>query len=103
MFRKINCLCVGIMLGIACQFGGLHAAEANGPHWIWYPAYRPLPNSFVFFRKELTVDSAIVSAKGRIAADSRYRLYVNGKLIHAVRLRLIRDSRNSIRWTWPPT
>ena len=63
MFRKINCLFVGILLGIACQFGGLHAAEANGPHWIWYPAYRPLPNSFVFFRKELTVDSAIVSAK----------------------------------------
>ena len=49
--------------------------------WIWYPERRPLPNTFVFFRKELILNGAVLSARGRIAADSRYRLFVNGKLV----------------------
>lgn len=46
--------------------------------WIWLPGQRTLPNTFVLFRRELTLDAAPARAAGWIAADSRYRLTVNG-------------------------
>jgi hypothetical protein len=47
--------------------------------WIWLPAQRTLPNSFVLFRKEIDLAAAPTRASGWIAADSRYRLTVNGQ------------------------
>lgn len=47
--------------------------------WIWYPSARTLSNTFVFFRKEFELEDDVVSAEGYVAADSRYRLYVNGE------------------------
>ncbi len=46
------------------------------PKWIWYPEQRSLPNTFVFFRREFDYEGG--PATGTLAADSRYRLYVNG-------------------------
>ena len=49
--------------------------------WIWYPSSRTPQNSFVLFRKDFEVEEVPAHAKGWIVADSRYRLYVNGKRV----------------------
>ncbi len=49
--------------------------------WIWYPSGRTLPNTFVLFRREVRLEAAPRRATGWIAADSRYRLEVNGQRI----------------------
>lgn len=49
--------------------------------WIWFPSGRTLPNTFVLFRKELRLLAPVRRATGWIAADSRYRLEVNGQRI----------------------
>ncbi len=50
-------------------------------HWIWYPSERCLPNTFVLFRRELTLAARPRRAQGWIAADSRYLLEVNGRRV----------------------
>jgi len=49
--------------------------------WLWYPSERCLPNTFVFFRRALTLAAKPRRATGWIAADSRYQLQVNGQRI----------------------
>ncbi len=49
--------------------------------WLWYPSERTLPNTFVLFRRKLALDSRPKRATGWICAESRYRLFVNGKRI----------------------
>jgi len=49
--------------------------------WIWYPSGRTLPNTFILFRREIELASVPKKATGWIAADSRYRLDVNGHRI----------------------
>ncbi len=49
--------------------------------WIWWPSQRTLPNTFVLFRKQLEVREGLRRATGWLAADSRYRLFVNGQRI----------------------
>jgi hypothetical protein len=46
--------------------------------WIWLPAERTLPNTFVLFRREFSLAATPTRAIALIAADSRYRLTVNG-------------------------
>jgi alpha-L-rhamnosidase len=57
---------------------GLDLAPAK---WIWYPSQRTLPNTFILFRKSVSISKAIESAKGWIVGDSRYLLSVNGKRV----------------------
>ena len=45
--------------------------------WIWLPSERTLPNTFVRFRRTVTLERP-VDASGWISADSRYLLRVNG-------------------------
>ena len=49
--------------------------------WVWYPSGRCLPNTFVLFRREVSLESKPTRATGWIAAESRYRLEVNGRRI----------------------
>ena len=49
--------------------------------WIWLPGERTLANTFVLFRRELELGAAPVSARGFVSADSRYRLFVNGRRV----------------------
>jgi len=49
--------------------------------WIWYPSERTLPNTFVFFRKQFTLNAPVRRASGWICADSRYLLHVNGERV----------------------
>ena len=56
-----------------------YPADLAPAKWIWLPVERTLPNTFVLFRKTITLDALPKSAHGWITADSRYRLTVNGK------------------------
>jgi hypothetical protein len=49
--------------------------------WIWLPCERTLPNTFVLFRREIEIGGEVASARGWISADSRYRLFVNGRRV----------------------
>ena len=49
--------------------------------WIWLPSQRTLASTFVLFRREIELGSAPVEARGWISADSRYRLFVNGRRV----------------------
>ncbi len=57
------------------------AFDLTPARWIWYPSGRCLPNTFVLFRREIHLPSKPRSARGWVAADSRYLLEVNGKRI----------------------
>lgn len=49
--------------------------------WLWYPSGRCLPNTFVLFRREIELRGKPKRAAGWIAAESRYKLEVNGQRI----------------------
>ncbi len=49
--------------------------------WLWLPCQRTLASTFVLFRRELETGGEIASARGWISADSRYRLFVNGRRV----------------------
>ena len=49
--------------------------------WIWYPSGRTIPNTFVFFRKQVTLAAPVRSARGWVCADSRYLLHINGRRV----------------------
>lgn len=49
--------------------------------WIWLPSERTLACTFVLFRREVALGAVPEVAKGWIAADSRYRLTVNGQRV----------------------
>jgi alpha-L-rhamnosidase len=49
--------------------------------WLWLPCQRTLANTFVLFRREVVVDGEVASARGWVSADSRYRLFVNGRRV----------------------
>ena len=49
--------------------------------WIWLPSARTLANTFVLFRREIDLESVPKAARGWVSADSRYRLWVNGRRV----------------------
>ena len=59
----------------------VYALDLNPARWIWYPSQRTLANTFILFRKEITLDNPVKSAHGWILGDSRYLLTINGKRI----------------------
>ncbi|MGA2077918.1 MAG: alpha-L-rhamnosidase N-terminal domain-containing protein [Terriglobia bacterium] len=96
-FMKGSILAGGAVLSQSAQqaaplkpAGGLQAPIPSVPlprnllpdlrpaRWIWYPSERTLQNTFVLFRRQLDLPDKPVRAQGWIAADSRYRLEVNG-------------------------
>jgi len=51
-------------------------------NWIWTTgAYDRDNASILYFRKELELNQSVRSARFRMSADSRYRLYINGILV----------------------
>jgi hypothetical protein len=65
----------------AGQVMGPRLPELAPAEWLWYPSSRCLANTFVLFRRVLRMASKPRRAAGWIAADSRYRLEVNGRRI----------------------
>ena len=55
--------------------------DLSPARWMWLPGERTLANTFVLFRRELELQAAPASARGWISADSRYRLFVNGRRV----------------------
>jgi alpha-L-rhamnosidase len=49
--------------------------------WIWLPAGRTLPNTFLFFRRAVRLSERPVRATGWILGESRYRLHLNGQRV----------------------
>ena len=58
---------------------GKRLPDLTPAQWIWYPSARSLANTFVLFRRGLQLSARPRRAVGWIAADSRYRLEVNGQ------------------------
>lgn len=63
-------------------------AKANNgwqAHWIWAAgesfAYRRFTNTYVFCRTQVTLPAAPATARVRVTADARYRLFVNGETV----------------------
>ncbi len=58
----------------------------NNSNWIWTGAwsqeYEKAPTA-VFFRKKIVLNKEITKTNIRISADSRYKLYVNGRFVEA--------------------
>lgn len=55
-------------------------------NWIWSPSWNPEDKEkprIVFFRKSIDIDGKIKEAALHISADTRYKLYINGKFIEA--------------------
>ena len=55
--------------------------DLSPAQWIWYPSGRTLQNTFVLFRRELSLGAKPRRATGWISADSRYRLELNGQRV----------------------
>ncbi len=55
--------------------------DLSPARWIWYPSGRTLANTFILFRKELSLPAGVLRARGWILGESRYKLYVNGQRI----------------------
>jgi hypothetical protein len=49
--------------------------------WIWAKGFANEPNSYYFFRKEFNLDSINEGLKIYIAAESKYKLYINGAFV----------------------
>jgi len=58
-----------------------YALDLSPAKWIWYPSQRTLANTFILFRKSITIKKEIKSATGWILGDSRYKLTVNKQRI----------------------
>ena len=55
--------------------------DLSPAQWIWYPSSRTLQNTMVLFRRSVRLRAKPSKAAGWIVADSRYRLFVNGKRV----------------------
>jgi alpha-L-rhamnosidase len=76
MFLKNKVVYALIMLGTFSN--SAHSQWAA--NWIWQSADGP-QNTWMCFRKTVTLASAPSSAYARIAADSKYWLWINGRLV----------------------
>ncbi|AWB65464.1 glycoside hydrolase [Saccharobesus litoralis] len=49
--------------------------------WIWSNKGGSVPNSWVAFRKDVTIDNLDQQAKAYISADTKYWLWINGEMV----------------------
>jgi len=69
-----------ILLGVFLTFSGIAATTDWKANWISYPDCQNATNTWLTFRKEITLNQKPEKAIVRIAADSKYWLWVNGEL-----------------------
>jgi alpha-L-rhamnosidase len=55
--------------------------DLSPARWIWYPAGRTLPNTFLHFRKTFRIGRQITTARGWILGECRYLLFCNGQRV----------------------
>lgn len=60
----------------------LYKSSQDAPgKWIWIANPDPTPNSYIHARKVFTLDRTPTSAVIKASADSRYKLFVNGRYV----------------------
>ncbi len=69
-----------ILLGVFLSFSGIGATTDWKANWISFPDCQNATNTWLAFRKEITLKQKPGKAIVRIAADSKYWLWVNGEL-----------------------
>jgi alpha-L-rhamnosidase len=70
-----------VVFALAQEPAPTSAFTLTGAKWIWLPSQRTLPSTFVLFRKSFELAARPRRALLSIAADSRYRLFVNGQRV----------------------
>lgn len=60
---------------------GLALPDLTDARWVWFPSKRTLANTFVLFRRSLTLATSPRRALGHLTVDSRYLLEVNGRRV----------------------
>lgn len=55
--------------------------DLSPARWIWLPSERTLASTVALFRREIELVGEPSSARGWVSADSRYRLWVNGRRV----------------------
>jgi len=63
------------------EYNQARAIDLSPAKWIWVPSERTLSNTFALFRKKISINKPILSAKGYILGSSRYLATLNGKRI----------------------
>lgn len=68
---------------LAILFVAASSAAAQTPGWSahWISPAAPRPNQWMLFRKSITLSDVPPTARVRVAADTKYWLYVNGSLV----------------------
>ena len=74
-FVIVACLVLGAALA---QGAGMGSVQWRAK-WIWDSGQRSPRNAYLYLRKSFVVPSRVERAVAHVTADSRYRLYVNGK------------------------
>ena len=59
----------------------VHTLSAQTPYWITAERNQNAKNTWITFRKDITVSNTPQQAVARIAADSKYWLWINGDLV----------------------
>jgi len=60
---------------------GFEKGRRWNARWIWAPGDPKAPNSYYYFRKEFTLDGPPAATRLHITADTRYQLFINGRLV----------------------
>jgi hypothetical protein len=55
--------------------------DSGDSKWIWYPSGRTLPNTFILFRRVLSLSAKPSRVSGFLSVDSRYLVEINGKRV----------------------
>ena len=95
MNRRIALVIAVLMVLASC--GRSKSASENAPLWeppkevlveidrtLGCPEVTDAPNQWIAFRKDVRLDAVPASAPARIAVDSKYWLWVNGRLVVAL-------------------
>lgn len=70
-----------ITLALILLICTLHAKADSAPQWITAFENQNATNSWICFQKEINIKVVPTRASARIAADSKYWLWINGKLV----------------------
>ncbi len=74
-------LCIALWLLVALGLGSINVAQAaESALWIWSEDAGP-GNRWRCFRKVIELKSKLEQAVAKIAADSKYCLWINGDLV----------------------
>ncbi|HEY3267905.1 MAG TPA: family 78 glycoside hydrolase catalytic domain [Armatimonadota bacterium] len=75
---------LALTAALALPSGASPAAAGDAAiqgNWVWTSAQANERNAYSYFRRGFTLNGAPKSGAARVAADSRYALYVNGRLV----------------------